>query len=92
MVTRILRQVGGFVSPGRSVTGEWWIRYCSNTHEIRLCGNLLDKVQQDFYHSQKLAMDRQKPTKLKSFGRAIHDVSRSIELIGSAIFVMLKKW
>jgi len=44
-------------------------------------GNLLDKVQQDFYRPQKLAMDMQKPTKLQNFGRAIHNVSRSIELI-----------
>jgi len=44
-------------------------------------GNLLDTVQQDFYRSQKQAMDVQKPTKLQNFGRAIHNVSRSIELI-----------
>lgn len=44
-------------------------------------GDLLDTVQQDFYRPQKLAMDMQKPTKLQNFGRAIHNVSRSIELI-----------
>ena len=41
-------------------------------------GQLLDTVHRDFYRQQRLGP---KPTRLQSFGQAIRDISRSLELV-----------
>ncbi|APB32948.1 CRISPR-associated TM1812 family protein [Gloeomargarita lithophora Alchichica-D10] len=44
-------------------------------------GNLLRTVNRDFYRSQRPGKHDPRPVNLQNFGRAIEDVSRSIELI-----------
>jgi len=44
-------------------------------------GNLLETIHRDFYRSQESTRGNLQPVNLQNFGRAIHDVSRSIELI-----------
>jgi hypothetical protein len=44
-------------------------------------GQLLDTVQRDFYRQPKLGKRDPRPTRLQSFGRAIRNVSRSLELV-----------
>lgn len=43
-------------------------------------GQLLDTVQRDFYRQPGLDKRDPRPTRLQSFGRAIRNVSRSLEL------------
>ncbi|MFS8835347.1 TIGR02221 family CRISPR-associated protein [Synechococcus sp. WC101] len=44
-------------------------------------GQLLDRVQRDFYRQQKPGKGDPRPTRLQSFGQAIRDISRSLELV-----------
>jgi hypothetical protein len=44
-------------------------------------GQLLDTVQRDFYRQQKPGKGDPRPTRLQSFGQAIRDISRSLELV-----------
>ncbi len=44
-------------------------------------GQLLDRIQRDFYRHPKPCKGDPKPTHLQSFGATIKDVSRSLELI-----------
>jgi hypothetical protein len=44
-------------------------------------GQLLDTVQRDFYRQPGLDKRDPRPTRLQSFGRAIRNVSRSLELV-----------
>ncbi len=44
-------------------------------------GQLLDTIQRDFYRQQKPSKGDPRPTRLQSFGQAIRDISRSLELV-----------
>ncbi|MFT0745705.1 TIGR02221 family CRISPR-associated protein [Synechococcus sp. RC10B2] len=44
-------------------------------------GQLLDTVQRDFYRQQRPGKGDPRPTRLQSFGQAIRDISRSLELV-----------
>ena len=44
-------------------------------------GQLLDRVQRDFYRQQKPGKGDPRPTRLQGFGQAIRDISRSLELV-----------
>ncbi|MGY2715799.1 hypothetical protein ACVW01_000328 [Thermostichus sp. MS-CIW-19] len=44
-------------------------------------GQLLDTVQRDFYRQQRPGKGDPRPTRLQTFGQAIRDISRSLELV-----------
>ncbi len=44
-------------------------------------GQLLDRVQRDFYRQPRPGKGDPRPTRLQSFGQAIRDISRSLELV-----------
>ncbi len=44
-------------------------------------GQLLDTVQRDFYRQPRPGKGDPRPTRLQSFGQAIRDISRSLELV-----------